>query len=539
MNLLKSILRACRYLLITVLALGLIVPVNRAQGYPLLKEAPGYARSNDENLQRSNFLSPGFIPAVEQTYLKASNTEISDTFGYSVAISGDTVVVGAHFEDSNATGVNGNQTNHLADDSGAAYVFVYDGTSWSQQAYLKASNTEADDHFGSSVSISGNTIAVGALGESSQATGVNGVQTDNSAADSGAVYIFTRVGGVWSQQAYLKASNTEADDQFGCALSIAGDTIAIGAQYEDSSATGINGNQTSNSAVDSGAVYIFSRNAGVWTQQAYLKASNTNLLDYFGRSVSMAGDTVAVGAYGESSNATGVNGNQSNNSAQGAGATYIFTRNVTTWTQQAYLKASNTESDDQFGYSVAISGDTVAVGAYMEDSNAIGVNGNQTSNSSEDAGAVYVFTRTSTIWSQQAYLKASNTEANDNFGGAVAISGDRLIVGANPEDSNAKGENGDQFNNLASNAGAVYAFDRENSIWNQLAYLKATNSEDFDNFGLSLAISGVFVAVGAPGEDSDAVGINGNQMDNSAFSSGSTFLRKFYPYGICIPYVSH
>src|SRR6478736_10195155 len=152
-----------------------------------------------------------------------------------------------------------------------------------QQGYLKASNTNADDLFGFNVALSGDTLVVGAPQESSNAIGVNGNQADTSAPNSGAVYVFTRANGVWTQQAYLKASNTEAGDQFGVIMALDGDTLAVGAQFEDSSATGVNAhNESDNSAKDSGAVYVFTRTAGVWTQQAYLKASNTGEGDQFG-----------------------------------------------------------------------------------------------------------------------------------------------------------------------------------------------------------------------------------------------------------------
>src|SRR5205823_4292782 len=154
----------------------------------------------------------------------------------------------------------------------------------------------------------------------------------------------------------------------------------------------------------------------------YLKPSNTGSGDSFGRSVALSGDTLVVGAHVESSNATGVNGDQSNNLALVSGAAYVFVRNGATWSQQAYLKASNTGTDDRFGISVAVSGDTVAVGAYKEDSNAIGINGDQSNNSATDSGAVYVFVRSGSTWSQQAYFKASNTDGNDFFGWSVALS---------------------------------------------------------------------------------------------------------------------
>ncbi len=166
---------------------------------------------------------------------------------------------------------------------------------------------------------------------------------------------------------------------------------------------------------DSGAAYVFVRSGGIWTQQAYLKASNTGAGDGFGDSVAVSGDTVVVGASGEDSNATGVDGNQGDNSASHSGAAYVFIRSGGIWTQQAYLKASNTGADDDFGNSVAVSGDTVVVGAYSEDSNATGVDGNQGDNSASASGAAYVFTRSGGIWTQQAYLKASNTGADDRL----------------------------------------------------------------------------------------------------------------------------
>src|SRR5204863_27977 len=157
---------------------------------------------------------------------------------------------------------------------------------------------------------------------------------------------------------------------------------------------------------------VFVRNGTNWVQQAYLKASNTHAGDTFGFSVAVSGDTVVVGAPYESSNALGVNGNQNNNSAMAAGAAYVFVRNGTIWTQQAYRKASNAGAGDCFGLSVAVSGDTVVVGADGEASIAFGLHGDQSSNSAYASGAGYVFVRSGTSWDQQAYLKASNTEAD-------------------------------------------------------------------------------------------------------------------------------
>jgi hypothetical protein len=441
------------------------------------------------------------------------------------------VVVGALTEDSGATGVNGNQADNSAINAGAAYVFVRNGTTWTQQAYLKASNTGQGDNFGSSVAASSDTLVIGAYNEASSATGIDGNQVDNSAFQAGAAYVFVRSGTTWNQQAYLKASNTGAQDQFGWTVGVSGDTVVVGAFTEGSNATGVNGDQADNSAPNAGAAYVFVRSGTSWSQQAYLKASNTGTNDLFGTSVAVSGDTVVVGAKGESSSAAGVNGNQADNSVQAAGAAYVFVRSGGVWTQQAYLKASNTGEDDYFGFSVALSGDTVVVGADREDSSATGVNGNQCNNLATDAGAAYVFVRLSGIWLQQAYLKASNTEAYDSFGTSVAVSGDTVVVGARDEDSNATGLDGNQGDNNALEAGAAYVFIRTGWFWSQQAYLKASNtgggttpSASGDRFGSSVAASGDTVVVGAVLESSSATGVNGNQADNSATYSGAAYV---------------
>ena len=265
-------------------------------------------------------------------YAKASNTELNDYFGTSVSLSsdGNTLAVGARYEDSNATGIGGDQTNNTVSNSGAVYVFTRSGTTWTQQAYVKASNTGGNDYFGLSVSLSsdGNTLAVGAWGEDSNATGIGGDQTNNTVSYSGAVYVFTRSGTTWTQQAYVKASSTGVNDYFGTSVSLSsdGNTLAVGADGEKSNATGIGGDQTNNTAADSGAVYVFTRSGTTWTQQAYVKASTTGASDNFGSSVSLSsdGNTLAVGADGEQSNATGIGGTESDNTVSNSGAVYLY-----------------------------------------------------------------------------------------------------------------------------------------------------------------------------------------------------------------------
>ncbi len=462
-------------------------------------------------------------PIAQQAYLKASNTEAGDRFGSSIAISGDWMVIGAGREDSAATGVNGNQSSNGSRLSGAAYVFERSGGVWSQHAYLKASNTEVNDFFGFSVGISGNRIVVGAPSEASAAIGINGNQNNNGALESGAAYVFERIGGVWSQQAYLKASNTEAGDFFGGAVAISGDLVVVSARAEGSNATGINGNQNDNSAGGAGAVYIFEGSGGAWNQQAYLKASNTDAADKFGFSVDISGELVVVGAPFESSSETGVNGNQFSNDSYAAGAAYVFVRTGGAWFQQAYLKASNAESGDHFGYSVATSGERIVAGASQEASDATGVNGDQSSNVAALSGAAYVFERSAGVWSQEAYLKASNTGSVDLFGKSVAISGDMIISGAVWEDSNSSGVNGGQNNDGAIDSGAAYAFERTAGAWIQQAYLKASNADVNDGFGTAVEISGSQAVVGAWSEDSNATGLNGDQNANSASGAGAVY----------------
>ncbi len=410
---------------------------------------------------------------------------------------------------------------------------------WAQQAYIKASNTGGGDNFGESVALSsdGNTLAVSTIAEDSNATGINGNESNDDSSASGAVYVFTRsstTSGIWIQEAYIKASNTGNNDRFGqsIALSSDGNTLAVGAYFEDSNATGINGNESNASATNSGAVYVFTRSSTTWTQEVYIKASNTGRFDQFGYSIALSsdGNTLAVGASGEDSNATGTYSGESDNSASDSGAVYVFTRSSGIWMQEAYIKASNTGGGDAFGRSVALSndGNTLAVSAYFEDSNATGINGDESNDDSSGSGAVYVFTRSSSgTWIQEAYIKASNTGSDDNFGFSIALSsdGNTLAVGANTEDSNATGINGEDSNNSAGASGAVYVFIRSGT-WMQQAYIKASNTGSFDQFGYSIALSsdGNTLAVGANGESSNATGINGDDSNNNLFSSGAVYV---------------
>jgi hypothetical protein len=388
-------------------------------------------------------------PLAQAAYVKASNAGIGDQFGYAVSASGNTVVVGAPNEASSVTGVNGGPDDDFVDGAGAAYVFVREGATWTQQAYLKPSTTDWGDNFGWSVAISGDVIVVGAPYEDSSATGIGGDELDNSAQSAGAAYIFTRTGTTWTQSAFVKGSNTEAYDELGGSVAASGDTIVVGARFESGGASGVNGDESDDSSPGAGAAYVFVRSHSTWSQQAYVKASNPEAQDFFGSSVAVSGNTLVVGADAEDGGTAGIDGNPLDNSAPQSGAAYVFVRSGTAWSQQAYVKASNPGAQDFFGFPVAISGDTIAVGASGEASAATGVNGNELDNSAPRSGAVYVYMRTGTTWSQQAYVKASNTEANDFFGSALALSGDTLVAGAFGESSGATGLDGNAFDNSA------------------------------------------------------------------------------------------
>lgn len=522
----------------------------------------GGGGSDIDATSSSGATSGGITPHawVHESYIKAANGDVNDQFGWAVAVNGDTMVVGTGNESSSQTTItngSGASSDNSADGSGSVYVYRRTGTIWVQQAYLKAPNAEAGDGFGVSVAVDGDTIVVGASGDDSAQTTITNASTasaDNSAPSAGAAYVFVRNGDAWTQQAYLKAHNAGHSDDFGRSVAISGNTIVVGAYHEDSAQDFVSNGPTGgydDPLYTSGAAYVFVRSGTTWTEQAYLKASN-NRADYypryFGMSVAIDGDTIVVGAEGESSaQMTVTNGNTASDdrSAQNAGAAYVFVRSGVNWSQQAYLKASNAESSDFFGGSVAISGDTIVVGADHEDGNQTTITNGPTAtsdNSLSVSGAAYVFTRTASNWSQQAYLKASNAGTSDDFGNAVAISGDTIVVGAFSEDSNQTTiTNGPtaSSDNSSGISGAAYVFKRTGAAWVQHAYLKGPNTapealydDPGDQFGWSVAIDANTIAVGARYEDSNQSSItNGTSAssDQSSSDAGAVYAYRYYP----------
>ncbi|MHA2938164.1 hypothetical protein ACXJY6_07680 [Vibrio sp. RC27] len=395
----------------------------------------------------------------EQTaYIKASNSDASDRFGESIALNldGTILAVGAPLEDN---------VGATDSSSGAVYVFNYENDIWDEVAYLKASNLGSGDEFGNSIALndSGNILAVGAYKEDSSQGGIDATYNE-AAAESGAVYIFSDIGGTWGQTDYIKASAPIAGDNFGYSISLDSDgvTLAVGTYKYG--------------ADDAGAVYLFSDSDGSgWQQVDLLQASNAQGLDYFGNSVSLNGDgtLLAVGAYWEDNNFNSISSTihfSDSSTINYSGAVYLFENSGGTWDQTTYIKASNVGSGDNFGNDVMLSrdGSTLAVGAYMEDNGGVGIiNDVNISDDyySQNAGAVYMFSNGISGWEQTAYIKASNTGSRDNFGNSLALSedGNTLAVGAHQE-SNSVSEiltDGSEIissNDDASKSGAVYLY---------------------------------------------------------------------------------
>ena len=374
---------------------------------------------------------PDWTLTTQQQKIQASDLQAYDYFGKAVAIDGDTAIFGVANE---ATGGSA---------AGSAYIFTRSGTTWTQQQKIQSTDIQANDNFGSSVAIEGDTVVVGA--QYAPASNANG-----------AVYIFTRSGTTWTQQQKIVSSDTKAADRFGNSVSIFGTTVVVGAITESTGGAG------------TGAAYIFTRSGTTWTEQQKVQASDAQAADQFGSSVSISGNTVVVGA------------NYEDTGGAEAGSAYIFTRSGTTWTQQAKIQASDPQAGDQFGESVAIDGDTVVVGAQYEGTGAAA------------AGAAYIFTRSGTTWTQQQKIQASDVQASDLFGASVSISGETVVVGARLEDTGG------------SNAGAAYVFTRSGTTWTEQQKIQASDLEAADYFGWSVAIEGDTVVVGAPQEDTGA-----------------------------------
>ena len=342
-------------------------------------------------------------------------------FGDAIAISGNTMVVGARYDGTTAS------------QAGAAYVYIFSGGTWTQQAVLLASDGAVADKFGYSVAINGETIVVGAF------------NADAPLSNQGAAYVFVRSGTAWTQQQKLTASDATADDQFGNAVAITGDLILAGANHAD---------LPSNS--EAGAAYVFLRTGTAWAQTQRLSPSLDVLLgDHFGDSLAISGNRVVIGASGDDTPQTG------------AGAVYVFAAvSASSYGLEQKLFIADGSNGDQFGFSVAIDGTTL-VGGATEDSTVVG---------QPAYGAAYVFTFNGATWSQQQKLIASDGASVDRFGYSVAVSGDTVAVGAREDDTA-----------VGADAGSAYIFTRTSNVWTEKQKIDPSDSFNGDRFGVSMA----------------------------------------------------
>lgn len=383
---------------------------------------------------------------VEQAKLLANDGVSNDFFGYSVALSKDTAVIGAFKVDDDKRGK----------DVGAAYVFIRANNTWIQQAKLMAADGEAEDTFAGNVALSGDTAVVGVIRDDDK---VNGQ-------DSGSAYVFIRTGSHWSLQAKLTAIDGSAGDSFGYGIGIFGDTLVLSAPHDDD-----NGNS-------SGSAYIFTRKGETWSQQAKITAQDATEGDVFGISVAIFGDSILVGA--DLNEEKGFN----------AGAAYVFTRTGDSWTQQAKLTANDGAQGDLFGVRVALEENTALISARRDDDNIMGV----------DSGSAYIFTRVGNTWGQQVKLKAPDGANDDRFGRSVALSGDHALIGAMFQDE--QGEN----------SGSAYLFKRSGGTWNFKDQLMPKDGSKGDVFGWSVALL------------DDTALVSANRDNDKGENSGSAYI---------------
>ena len=364
------------------------------------------------------------VTPVEIVKLTADPNEVANAFfGWSVDLDGDTAVVGAYRE-----------TNEKGFQAGAAYVFTrsVEGV-WSRQDRLIAPDGARRDSFGYRVVVSGDTIIIGAWLD------------DDVGIRSGSAYVFVRSSGVWSFQQKLVASDGAADDYFGSAIALDGDTALFGVARDDY-----------DDLIDAGSVYVFTRSGDIWTEQTKLHPIDVQDGDRFGRDIALDGNSLLIAASGD------------DDVADNAGAAYVFIGSGSNWAQQAKLTASDPVAWDQLGIYVALSADTAILGAPY-------------------VSKAYVFVRAGVTWTQQAKLTASDGAPGDFFG-SIALSGDTAVIGADGADGGC----------FLSDSGAAYVFTRADGLWTERAKLGASDATEKEWFGKDVAMFGDTVLITAP-----------------------------------------
>lgn len=312
---------------------------------------------------------------VFEQQLLPSNSGSWDQFGSAVDVEGNTIIVGAY----------GDWISSSIQDSGAVFVFTYNGSTWTEQTRLVASDAASGDRFGHAVALDGTRLVVGAYLD------------DDNGSGSGSAYIFEGSGASWTQTAKLTASDGHSDARFGRHVSLNGDTVFIGAYYTDAAGD------------SSGSVYIYEYDSGSWGNEQIVTPTALSSWDYFGHGVANDGNTLAIGVYGD------------DEYGSRSGSVYIYEHNGTSWVNTHVLNAADADSDDQFGYSVAVdeTGNRVLVGARYEDTVAT------------NAGAMYLFEYNGSSWSEAQKMMVTTGGANyDNLGVSVAIHSNTLVGGA-------------------------------------------------------------------------------------------------------------
>ncbi len=377
-------------------------------------------------------------PRQEMGKLVASDGAAQDLFGWSVAVSGDAAVVGSRYDDDNG---------HR---SGSAYVFRSDGSSWVQEAKLLASDGAEFHYFGNAVAISGDTAVVGAM------WGV-----DNNDDRSGAAYVFRDNGSNWVQEAKLLASDSDWYDQFGWSVAVEDDVAVVGASWSDDAGD------------YSGSAYVFRYNGATWVEEQKLLPFDGATEDWFGSAVAISGDTVVIGAqYVHLDIWTG-------GDPISPGSAYVFRYNGSTWVEEQKLLASDGAVADEFGCSVAVSGDVAVIGAHRDDDACPG------GEAYCDSGSAYVFWYDGLNWIEQQKLLPSDAAARDEFGWSVALSGDTAVVGSYRDDD------------FGCDSGSAHAFHFDGASWVEGQKLLASDAGRADHFGISVALSGDTAVVGA------------------------------------------
>lgn len=421
----------------------------------------------------------------QTTYIKASNTGDSDGFGTTLANSGDTLVITALGEDSAATSIDGNQADNSAADAGAVYVFVQRGDHWEQQAYLKTNDTAPGDYFGGALAIEGDTLVA------SKWMTADPTYQRAPPDRPGAVYVFTRSAAHWAQAARLVSPDAAAGDRFGYSLALSGDTLIIGAPSDGGD----------------GSVFEFTRVNGEWKPHAKLKASQPMAGAAFGYTVAMSSDTLVVTAPFDS------------RAANRAGAAYVYVRSATGWTLQQRLVPDASSNDANFGYAVSVLGDRVLIGAPRIQSIISAL-------TTTSPGEVFAYERAGGAWTQKQVLKAILPRQNDGFGIAAVLTATTALIGACNDPSGARGIGADASRLDAAYAGSSYLFAMDTTGWKVATYLKSSNADALDSFGIASVIAGDSAIISANWESSKALGINGNADDDSASRSGAVYVFK-------------